>query len=109
MCHHLSGLWVRFGPTLLDEVLAGAERLVAGAGDNGDAEARLFVEPVEECVGLPVGGIGQRVHSFRAVDGHEEDVRGGIGEKIGGRRWRLGVQAVCHGCDEEYGQGRFDF
>ena len=98
MCQHLSGLWVCFQPALLDEVLAGTERLVAGAGDDGDAEAGLFVEPVEEGVGFPVGSVGQGVHSFGAVDGDEEDVRGGIGEQVGGRRWWLGVQAVCHGC-----------
>ena len=96
MCHHLSWLWIRFDPSLLNQVLSGAERLISCACDDRHSETGLIVEPVEEGVCFPLRGVGEGVHGFGAVNGHEDDMRGGIGDEVVGCRWRLCVEVVCH-------------
>ena len=96
MCHHLSWLWIRFDPSLLNQVLSGAERLVSCTCDNRYSETGFVVEPAEEGVCFPLCGVGEGVHGFGAVDGHEDDMRSGIGDEVVGCRWRLCVKVVCH-------------
>ena len=84
-------------PTLLDKVLPGAERLISCACDDRYVEAGFVVEPVEKGVCFPLGGVWERVHGLGPVDGHEDDMRGGIGNEVGGRWGRLCVEAACHG------------
>ena len=54
--------------TLLSEVLTSAEG-AARAGYDGDAEGGLGVEPGEEGGGFPVGGVGEGVEGFGAIEG----------------------------------------
>lgn len=100
MRHHLSRLRLLSNHALLDEILACAEGFVACAGDDGDAKGGLGVEPLEERVGFPVGGVGEAVHCFGAVDGYEEDVRGWVGEDVGWCWGRLSLQIRGH-CERE--------
>ena len=69
------------------EVGAGGEARRAGlraAGDDGAVERGLGVVDVEEVVEVRVHAHGDGVHGGRAVDGYEEDVRGGEGgEDVG--------------------------
>lgn len=82
---------------LFGEVLACAEGFVAGAGDDGDEEGGLVVEPGEDGVGVPVGVGGDGVALFGAVDGDEEDVGFGEGEDEVVARWwyHCSVLLVC--------------
>ena len=79
---------MRLEAALLDEVLAGAEGLVASAGDDGNPQARLTVEPVEDGICFPLRGVGKGVHGFGTVDGYDEDIGCWVGEDVGwvGRR-----------------------
>jgi len=83
---------------LFDEVLAGAEGFGAGAGDYGDAQGGFGVEPEEEVVHFPVGGCGDAVHGFGAVDGDEDDAGSWVGEEVGGGcgDGGLGLEFVRH-------------
>ena len=96
MCHHLSWLWICFDPSLLNQVLSSAERLVSCACNDRHPEAGLIIEPVEEGVCFPLCSVGEGVHGFGAVDGHEDDMRGRIGDEVVGCWWGLCVEVVCH-------------
>lgn len=78
---------------LLGEVLSGAESLVPGTGDDRNKEGRLFIEPGEQCVGVPVGIGGNGVALVGAVDGDQQRmrVREGEEEMRAGGRVRHGV------------------
>ena len=88
--HHLSRLGFRLHLRLLDEVLSRAEGFWSSACDYGDAEGGLRIEPLHQCVGFPVRGVGNGVHAFGAVYGYEEDVGGGVGEEVVGGCWGSG-------------------
>lgn len=64
---------------LLGEVLAGAEGLVPSTGDDRDKEGRFFVEPGEQCVGVPVRIGRDGVALVGAVDGDQQRMR--LGER----------------------------
>lgn len=67
---------------LFGQVLAGAEGLVACAGDDGNQETRLMVKPGEEAMGFPVRLGRERVALFGTVDGDQQDLRLGEGEEV---------------------------
>jgi hypothetical protein len=56
------------------EVVAGGERLLAGAGQDGDPDVVVGRERVPHAVHLLVRRRVQRVHRLRAVDGEPGDV-----------------------------------
>lgn len=64
---------------LLGEVLSGAEGLVPGTGDDRNKERRFFVEPGEQCVGVPVGIGRDGVALVGTVDGDQQRMR--VGER----------------------------
>ena len=75
----------------LDQVLARAERLGAGAGDDGHAQRRLVVKPLEDPVQVPVHREGDRVHLLHPVDRHEQHIGRWAREQhrwVGGARGR---------------------
>ena len=57
---------------LLGEVLAGAESLVPSTGDDRDKEGGLFIEPGEQCVGVPVRIGRDGVALLGTVDGDQQ-------------------------------------
>ena len=63
-----------------NQILTGAETLLAGASNDSDTELGFTVEPDEEVMQVPVEGEGDGVHCFLALEGDEEDVRGGEGD-----------------------------
>lgn len=66
--------------TQFNEILSGAETLVAFTSDDRDVQRGLTVEPVEQRVELPVKREGYRVPLIRPVDGDEHD---GVGWERG--------------------------
>ena len=77
-----------FPGILLGEVLSGAEGLIPGTGDDRDEEGGLFIEPGEQCVGIPVGIGGNGVALVGTVDSDQQRMRVGEGEeemRTGGR------------------------
>lgn len=48
------GLWPSTRRVLFRQVLSGAERLLTGAGDDGNEQRRLFIEPGKEIVPVPM-------------------------------------------------------
>lgn len=97
MCDHLSRWRLLLDLTLFDEVLPRTEGFVAGAGDDGDSEARLGVEPIENGICFPLGSVRKRVHGMRTVDGDKKDVGGGIGEDVVRCRWGFCLKHIRHG------------
>ena len=89
--------------------MAGAERFIARAGNDGDAERGFGIKPGEEGVRFPLRGVGERVHGVWAVDGHEEDVRGWVGDDVGWCWGRFGLKHVCHSGQAAEDVGRQSF
>lgn len=63
---------------LFDEVLSGAKGL-ATASDHRDSQGGFRIEPLQEGIGFPMRGVGERVHALRSVDGYEDHERRWVG------------------------------
>src|SRR5262245_33569775 len=72
-----AGLGPQLGVIL--EVVAGRERLVAGAGDDGDPQLRVGCELVEDVRQLLIGHRVQRIVDLGPVDGDDQQVAFGLG------------------------------
>lgn len=56
----------------LEQILPGAERLVAGTGHDADLQGVFVVEPCPERVEIPVSLVMDRVHVSGTVDGDQK-------------------------------------
>ena len=92
----LAGCTGRLPVLLLDlgvvlEVVAGAERLVAGAGDDGDPQLGIGVELVERLDQLLVRHRMARVVDLRPVDGDDHQAAVGLDLAV----LTHGVRSLC--------------
>ena len=74
-------------PAQLNQVLPGAEALLAGTRDDGYAQIGLAVEPVEDLAHLKVTREWYAVHLLLAVYRYEQDIVGWVGEEDMLGRW----------------------